>query len=184
MGEAKFERYYLMDGKVWTLSDSRSSLFCPDFPYDKRVEIDSWDGCLPKCGSVYGLPCRADGTVKFPFMQAAKSTLPDAASLAKALDPVAVNKPEKSGGSVDYYQVRITDPTTKGRDAYTAECNDIIEALGMNYAEGNAFKALWRSCAERTLGKKKAGGDAVYDAEKIVFFGQRILTQRKENNAA
>lgn len=90
---------------------------------------------------------------------------------------------EKSGGSVDYYQVQINNPTTKGRDKYIAECNDIIEALGMNYAEGNAFKALWRSCAERTLGKKKVGGDAVYDAEKMVFFSNRVLTQRKEQNA-
>lgn len=91
--------------------------------------------------------------------------------------------PEKSGGSVDYYQVKITHPTTKGRDPYTAECNDIIEALGMNYAEGNSFKALWRSCAARTLGKLKEGGDAVYDAEKNVFFANRILVQRKESHA-
>jgi hypothetical protein len=92
-------------------------------------------------------------------------------------------KSEKSGGSVDYYQVKITHPTTKGRDPYTAECNDIIEALGMNYAEGNSFKALWRSCAARTLGKLKEGGDAVYDAEKNVFFANRILIQRKESHA-
>lgn len=93
--------------------------------------------------------------------------------------------PEKSGGSVDYYQVRINNPTSKNRAPYTAECNDIIEALGMNYAEGNSFKALWRSCAARTLGKLKEGGDAVYDAEKNVFFAQRILIQRKgkDNNA-
>ncbi len=90
-------------------------------------------------------------------------------------------KPEKSGGSVDYYQVPINNPTTEGRAAYTAECNDIIEALGMNYAEGNAFKAIWRSCAARTLGKLKDGGDSVYDAEKVVFFGNRMLTQRKSN---
>lgn len=90
---------------------------------------------------------------------------------------------EKSGGSVGYYQARVTSPTS-GADAYTAECNDIIEALGMNYAEGNAFKAIWRSCAARTLGKLKEGGDAVYDAEKVVFFGQRMLVQRRgEQNA-
>ena len=92
-------------------------------------------------------------------------------------------QPEKSGGSVDYYQVKIAHPTTKGRDPYTAECNDIIEALGMTYAEGNSFKALWRSCAARTLGKLKEGGDAVYDAEKNVFFANRILVQRKESHA-
>jgi len=91
--------------------------------------------------------------------------------------------PEKSGGSVNYYQVSITQPTTEGRPAYIAECNDIIEALGMDFAEGNQFKAIWRSCAERTLGKKKAGGDSVYDAEKSVFFSARTLIKRKAERA-
>lgn len=87
---------------------------------------------------------------------------------------------ELTGGSVNYYKVEIKNPTT-AEEPYTAECNDIIEALKMNYAEGNAFKAIWRSCAAR-LGKLKKGMDAegVYDAEKIVFFGERILIQRKE----
>jgi hypothetical protein len=69
---------------------------------------------------------------------------------------------------------------TSGGAQYDAECNDIIEALGMTFAEGNVFKALWRSCAERTLGKKKRGGDAVYDAEKMVFFSERTLAQRRQ----
>lgn len=88
---------------------------------------------------------------------------------------------EYTGGSVSYYQVRIGNPTSGG-DAYTAECNDIIEALGMNYAEGNAFKAIWRRCAARTLGKVKAGyKDGLYDAEKVVFFGQRMVEQEKKH---
>lgn len=88
---------------------------------------------------------------------------------------------EYTGGSVSYYQVKITAPTSGG-DAYTAECNDIIEALGMNYAEGNAFKAIWRRCAARTLGKAKAGyKDGLYDAEKVVFFGERMVAQEKKH---
>lgn len=88
---------------------------------------------------------------------------------------------EYTGGSVSYYQVKITAPTS-GSDAYTAECNDIIEALGMNYAEGNAFKAIWRRCAARTLGKAKAGyKDGLYDAEKVVFFGERMVAQEKKH---
>lgn len=84
---------------------------------------------------------------------------------------------EYTGGSVSYYKVLVTDPTSGG-DAYTAECNDIIEALGMNYAEGNAFKAIWRKCAAQSLGKAKAGyKDGLYDAEKVVFFGQRMVIQ-------
>lgn len=87
--------------------------------------------------------------------------------------------PEHSGGSVAYYVVDIQNPTTKDAKPYRAECNDIIEALGMNYAEGNAFKAVWRKAAARTLGKLKAGNDAKYDAEKIEFFGGRLVAQEK-----
>jgi len=85
---------------------------------------------------------------------------------------------EYTGGSVSYYSVAVARPTSRGA-AYTAECNDIIEALGMNYAEGNAFKAIWRRCAAR-MGKSKAGyKDGLYDAEKVVFFGQRMVEQEK-----
>lgn len=97
----------------------------------------------------------------------------------KNLGLQAPTTPEYTGGSVSYYRVQITNPTS-GTDAYQAECNDIIEALGMNYAEGNAFKAIWRKCAARTLGKAKAGyEDGLYDAEKVVFFGQRMVSQEK-----
>lgn len=93
--------------------------------------------------------------------------------------------PEYSGGSVNYYKVEIKDPTTEGVQPYTAECNDIIEALGMNYAEGNAFKAIWRRAAQETLGLRKAGAkeDGLYDAQKVEFFGKRLVVQserRKE----
>lgn len=100
-----------------------------------------------------------------------------------AASPIRKSEGEHSGGSVSYYKVDISDPTTPGVQPYTAECNDIIEALGMNYAEGNVFKALWRSCAARTLGKKKQGNDEVYDAEKMNFFSQQILRQRKNARA-
>lgn len=88
--------------------------------------------------------------------------------------------PEYTGGSVDYYKVEVKNPTTAS-EPYMAECNDIIEALGMNYAEGNAFKALWRRAAHRTLGKKKEGAkdDGLYDAEKVAFFGARLVEQSK-----
>lgn len=90
-----------------------------------------------------------------------------------------VETKEYTGGSVSYYKVDINNPTSNGV-AYVAECNDIIEALGMNYAEGNAFKAIWRSCAARNLGLSKDGyKDGVYDAEKVVFFGTRMVEQAK-----
>lgn len=85
---------------------------------------------------------------------------------------------EYTGGSVSYYRVRIDNPTSDDVPPYQAECNDIIEALGMNYAEGNAFKALWRRAAARNLGMAKKGyEDGLYDAEKVVFFGQRLVAQ-------
>ena len=85
---------------------------------------------------------------------------------------------EFSGGSVDYYKIPIHNPTTPWNTPYLAECNDIIEALGMNYAEGNAFKAIWRRAAAR-LGKKKKGQDeaGLYDAQKVEFFGARLVAQ-------
>ena len=87
---------------------------------------------------------------------------------------------EYTGGSVSYYTVHVASPTTPEREPYDAECTDIIEALGMNYAEGNAFKALWRRAAARNLGKTKAGyRDGLYDAEKVEFFGRRLVAQAK-----
>ena len=85
---------------------------------------------------------------------------------------------ELTGGSSDYYKVRVERPTSGG-EPYTAECNDIIEALGMEYDVANVFKAAWRVAALRQ-GRGKPGQDsAVYDGEKIVFFGQRIIERAK-----
>ena len=86
---------------------------------------------------------------------------------------------EYTGGSVSYYKAPVAAPLSGGAP-YVAECNDIIEALGMSYAEGNAFKAIWRLCAARTLGVKKRGyTDGLYDAEKVAFFGARMVAQEK-----
>lgn len=91
-------------------------------------------------------------------------------------------KEEYTGKSVDYYKVNVDNPTTESNTPYLAECNDIIEALGMNYAEGNAFKAIWRKCAARKFGVKKKGYDnGLYDSEKVVFFGERMVEQSKQN---
>lgn len=87
---------------------------------------------------------------------------------------------EYTGSSVSYYKVSITNPVNPDAVPYEAECNDIIEALGMNFAEGNAFKAIWRSCAARKCGNRKKGYDnGLYDAEKVVFFGQRMVALAK-----
>ena len=106
------------------------------------------------------------------------TSVPNATISTISTQPEAKQK-EYTGGSVSYYRVPINHPTS-GATPYVAECNDIIEALGMNYAEGNAFKAIWRSCAARNLGVSKAGyKDGLYDAEKVVFFGKRMVEQAK-----
>lgn len=73
---------------------------------------------------------------------------------------------EHTGGSSSYYDVRI-----KGQ---TISCLDIIEALDMDFALGNIFKAAWRIAASRN-GKKKKGNNEKYDFEKIVFFAERNI---------
>lgn len=84
-----------------------------------------------------------------------------------------------TGGSSDYYKVEVPNPTS-GSNPYMAECNDIIEALGMSYAEGNVFKAVWRLAAARQ-GNGKAGSTPIYEAEKVEYFGKRLVVQAGKN---
>ena len=86
---------------------------------------------------------------------------------------------EHTGGSSSYYTVEIKTPIAKYKLPYTAECIDIQEALNMTPAEANAFKAVWRTAAAR-MGKKKKGNSAVYDAEKVIFQGERMLVAAKK----
>ena len=84
---------------------------------------------------------------------------------------------EYTGGSVNYYKIHIKHPASGGEE-YDAECLDIIESLDMSFAEGEAFKAIWRLAAAR-LGKKKRGHEAIYDGEKAEFYSKRILVRLK-----
>lgn len=105
----------------------------------------------------------------------------DNGNRARRSDQVSanVNKPEYTGGSVSYYRVKVAKPTSKDLRPYEAECNDIIEALQLNYAEGNALKAIWRMAAARMGKMKKGYTDGLYDAEKVEFFGARLVAQNK-----
>lgn len=89
----------------------------------------------------------------------------------------------KTGGSNDYYRAEVTN-TLDGRPAYDVQCLEVIETLGMTFAEGEAFKAIWRSCAARTLGKHKADNNALYDAEKVEFYGKRMVAAAKPVSGA
>ncbi len=99
----------------------------------------------------------------------------------KALDELAIEGPkmgEYNGGAVSYYTVHVSSPKTIA-GPYDAECSDIIESLNMTFAEGEAFKALWRKAAAR-LGKRKEGYDnGLYDAEKVAMFGARLVVLAK-----
>jgi len=85
---------------------------------------------------------------------------------------VLLEAKQSSGGDNDYWLVDITHP--KRLKAYTAECEDIIEALGMTFQEGEAFKAIWRKCADR-FGNGKPGDTPLRNAQKVAHFGQRMV---------
>ena len=46
-----------------------------------------------------------------------------------------------SGGLNNWYVVQVKNPQRKEQEPYQAECEDIIQALGMTFDEGCAFKA-------------------------------------------
>jgi hypothetical protein len=71
---------------------------------------------------------------------------------------------DNNGGSTDYYKFA---PEWK-------ECGDIIEARGMNYNQGNIFKASF--CFN--IGRHK-GTHAERELNKIIYFAQRELVRIK-----
>lgn len=83
-----------------------------------------------------------------------------------------------SGGLNSWYVVPVKKPQRKEQEPYRAECEDIIQALGMTFDEGCAFKALWRNASAR-MGNGKPGNTAVYDAQKMVHYTNRILAKEK-----
>lgn len=87
---------------------------------------------------------------------------------------------ELTGGRVNYYLVQVEAPQREEQPPYQAECEDIIQALGMTFDEGCLFKALWRNANARK-NNGKPGQSAKYDAEKMVHYANRIL--KKENNS-
>ncbi len=101
---------------------------------------------------------------------------PAQAPIASVAEEMA--KPASGGAKLKgnhYYRVDVSHPISDEVQPYTAECADIIEALGMTFNEGEAFKALWRLAAGRTLGLKK--NDPQYDADKAAHYGARVAVQ-------
>lgn len=76
-----------------------------------------------------------------------------------------------TGGSVDYYTVKV-----KGQ---SVECNDVSDALQLTPNEFNIFKEIWRTANAR-LGNGKPGNTALRGAEKIAYYANRILEAEKQ----
>lgn len=66
-------------------------------------------------------------------------------------------KVKSDGGSSAYYH--IPDDAT--------DLQDLIEEKAMSFARANIFKACYR------MGEK-AGADALYDINKIIWFAERL----------
>ncbi|MFP3556399.1 hypothetical protein SB861_37650 [Paraburkholderia sp. SIMBA_049] len=83
-----------------------------------------------------------------------------------------------TGGRVNYYLAKVAHPQREEQPAYQAECEDIIQALGMTFDEACEFKAIWRTAAARQ-GNGKPGraqlDQAIYDAEKRAHYAKRSL---------
>ncbi len=93
------------------------------------------------------------------------------------------DKPQElTGFTSSYYQVQIDSPNAADKP-YIAECGDIIEALGMDFNDGCAFKAIWRANAAKNGMKKKGNDNPLYDREKAAFYTDRALQQAKLRQA-
>ena len=84
----------------------------------------------------------------------------------------------QTGGLSGHYLAEVPEPQ-RGGSSYTAECDDIIFALNMTFDEGEAFKAIWRTCTSR-LGYGKEGNTALYNAQKLVHRAGRILKRAEK----
>ena len=90
--------------------------------------------------------------------------------------PKSIPKPDPTsgGGLTNYYLVSVKHPQREEHQSYIAECEDIIEALELNFDEANIFKEIWRTANARK-GNAKQGQSDLRAAEKIYHYAGRIL---------
>lgn len=88
-----------------------------------------------------------------------------------------MNEDKLSGGDNNYYLIPIPNP--KRLEPYVAEVEDIIEALEMTFAEATVLKSLVRAAAGRQ-GRGKPGNTYLYDAQKIVYYGNRMIAHARK----
>ena len=80
-----------------------------------------------------------------------------------------------------YYLVEVPKPAMPGLPPYVAECQDIIAALELTFAEGEALKALWRAARLRQ-GFGKPGASLDYDFDKVAHYGARCALEHKQKS--
>lgn len=84
-------------------------------------------------------------------------------------------KTENSASHCEYYHAPVTHPSNPGQSQpYVANCEDIIQALGLTFDEGCEFKSIWRRARGRQ-GFLKAESTALRDAQKAVHYAGRVL---------
>lgn len=80
-----------------------------------------------------------------------------------------------------YYLVEVPNPAMPGLPPYVAECQDVIAALELTFAEGEALKALWRAARLRQ-GFGKPGASLDYDFDKVAHYGVRCALEHKQKS--
>lgn len=157
---------------------------CP-LPARTAIEVRFRNGChsVGFAGNLAWSHSELDGDIvlyrQLPEVLRRRGDPKHTVSATPAAEQVA--QPEYTGSDVNYYIVDVPNP--KRLAPYTAECEDIIEALGLNFAEGCAFKAIWRRAAARQGRVKKGYTDGLYDAEKVEYYGGRMIAQEKRKLA-
>lgn len=106
-----------------------------------------------------------------------QTTLP-----TSSVNTVIEAEKEVKGGKVNYYLVYVQYPQREKQKPYQAECEDIIDALALTPDEANIFKEIWRGANAR-LQNGKPGHTALYGAQKIVHYAQRILRKQQRNQS-
>lgn len=145
-----------------------------------HVRSDLWNVTEGKWYEVIGVYDNASGGGVVIFNDAGARTrfrFSHVYMIAEKKTETTDNANHPSGGLSDHYLADVKKPQ-RGGSSYQAECDDIIFALNMTFDEGEAFKAIWRTCTSR-LGYGKKGNTALYNAQKLVHRSQRIL-QRAE----
>ena len=139
----------------------------------------NWDVCTdPDNCTRCRTPQHHRGALPHIGLSAALERMLDGVHIAAAKADATTSGGGKLSGK-HYYRVDVPHPISPELQPYAAECADIIEALGMTFNEGEAFKALWRLAAARQ-GRAKQEGKAQYDADKAAHYAARVAVQEKQ----